>query len=188
MFTLEIRDTAGNVRVGTLAELLNPAGTQKMLEAGQRYAGRGFKRELAKHTKTYLSLPSARIKQEIADPQINYTTGVTKVVIERQPITATTYGFRDRGRGLRGAWYRGQSTTVDRSFVKKSGKGAGLGFFRVSETSRNPIWPVKGPSVGSAILGQSDFGEEIVERSLQYWAEQFSKGMERELKRKSRGF
>jgi hypothetical protein len=180
-----------------MAAILDPARFRKDVTAGLRYASSGVKTTAAKEIGARYTLTAARIKQDIRKPQAS--GDAITIRFGRRPPTLRGYSGRplaprggNSGRplargGISYSVFRGQREKRSDVFWLPIGGAPGLPFRRV-KPGRQGMIVLYGPSVGSIFAGKSLFGESIRGTTTAKAQEQFIKGIERELARRSRGF
>ena len=180
--TVQLLELTGLTKMQSFVDRKNISSAVKY---GIGYASRAARTEAAKQIRARYSLTSTRIKQDIGAPIINPDGSEARLVFNRKPPSALSYGGRDGGRGLTVAVIKGQRKPVARGFIGRSGKVQGKPFRRVGQ-ARTPIDFVSGPSIGSIFAGNSQFGDQIRDQVSNRINEQFSKGFERKLGEKAR--
>jgi hypothetical protein len=169
-----------------MAAILDPARFRKDVTAGLRYASSGVKTTAAKEIGARYTLTAARIKQDIGKPQVS--GDAITIRFGRRPPTLRGYSGRPLARGgISYSVFRGQREKRSDVFWLPIGGAPGLPFRRV-KPGRQGLIVLYGPSVGSIFAGKSMFGESIRGTTTARAQEQFIKGIERELARRSRGF
>jgi hypothetical protein len=172
-----------------LQHFLDPKLMAKAQRGGITYAAKAAKVAVAKEVRGRYNIPSARIKQDVTGPRFGPGGVSATLYLSRKPPSALSYGGRDTGRGLTMKITRGgRAQRVQRGFIVKSGKLAGLPFRRLTNERDSRIGFVSGPSVGSLFAGQADSAS-VMQAAVQARInEQFIKGMQRVLDSAARGY
>lgn len=178
--TIKVGDLSS---IKNLEDKLDVKTYTRAVRAGLTYGTRGAKKEFAKGVTSRYKLKSSRVKEDISPPRVIDKGREVHFYFSRKPPTATAYGFRDRGKGSRGQFIKGQTRQIARGFQMFREKGTtGLNWRRVDRIGRTPIDVVHGPSVGSIVLGRSDFSKKIQADANEAIQKAWVKGIERSLR------
>lgn len=164
----------------TLAQL-SSTDIPKAIKAGVRYAARGGRTELAKNIRQRYGLTTARIKQDVSDPQFRDGGQTAIIRTSRKPITAMQFKPKQVRTGLSLAIHKGKRTVVKSGFIAK-----GLPFKRKGK-ERYPLDVIHGPSIHAIYTG-GRFADAIQQATEERIGEQLEKGILRALKGMGRGF
>ena len=171
--------------IAALQDLSNDK-VDKAIKSGVSFAARGAKKNIAKGLKTGgLNLKSTRIKEGLEEPKIRNMGFSALVWASQDPVTATSFGAKQNGRGLGVTFYKGERKQIKGGFYAK-----GMPLARVPGRR----WPAKystrfihGPSISQAYLAGQKAGEikGITEKELE---EALVKGILRRLDGFARNF
>ena len=136
--------------IAALKDLSNDK-VEKAIKSGVSSAARGAKKHIAGGLKAGgLNLKSTRIKAGLEDPKIRDGGRSAFIRASQDPVTATSFGAKQSGRGLGVTFYKGQRQTIKRGFYKKGMPLAAV---------KGKRWPEKystrfihGPSISQAYL------------------------------------
>ena len=136
--------------VAALQDLSNDK-VEKAIKSGVSFAARGAKKNIAKGLKAGgLNLKSTRIKEGLEEPKIRNMGFSALVWASQDPVTATSFGAKQNGRGLGVTFYKGERKQIKGGFYAK-----GMPLARVP----GKRWPAKystrfihGPSISQAYL------------------------------------
>lgn len=183
-------DLDGQKQLSAMTAFLSPATFDRALKGGVKYASKAATPAIAKSVGQRYSLRARDIKADInggKDPRF-FDGGTSAVIsLSRRPRTAAAFGGRQNKRGYSFAIFKGERQKFRRGFLAQGKQGIPLPFYRESK-ARYPIAVIHGPSLGSVFLGASRFGDVMKKEVELRMAEQFIKGIERELASKRRGF
>ena len=178
----------GQNQLTAMQAFLSPATFERALKGGTQYAAKATPPAIAKAVGARYTWKAGDIKtKDIKGPR--FTDGGTTAILNlsRRPRTAAAFGGRQIKRGYSFAIFKGQRQTFTRGFLAQGKQGIQLPFYRVGK-DRYPIEVIHGPSLGSVFMGDSKFGDVMQKEVEARMAEQFIKGIERELARKQRGY
>lgn len=193
MASVEIDITTAGLDV--VQSLLDPKRFKRDVAAGLRYAGKGATVTAAKEIGALYNLTAARIKKDIRKPQLSGDS--IRIPFARTAPTLNAFGARPlstkggKPTGLKASIFRGQRISNPKAFwLKLPGGGPhGLPFRRPPLGSQTYGYGVAyGPSIGAIFTGKSRFGDQLRDKTSQRVQEQFIKGVQREIDRRSRGF
>jgi len=185
-FNLTI-DLDGQKQLGAMLAFLSPTTFERALKGGVQYAAKATPPAISKAVGARYNWKATSIKSDIKGPR--FVDGGTTAIINlsRRPRTAAQFGGKPASRWYGFTIIKGERQKFRRGFVARGAQGIELPFFRVGK-SRLPIEVIHGPSLGSVFMGDSRFGDVMKKEVESRMAEQFIKGIERELARKRRGF
>ncbi len=185
-FNLTI-DLDGAEKLSALTAFLAPATFDRALKGGTQYAARATPPAVSKAVGARYNWKAGDIKGDIKGPTFSEGGKTATLRLSRRARTAAVFGGRQTPRGYSFAIFRGQRETFRRGFEATGKQGITLPFYRVGK-ARYPIEVIHGPSLGSVFLGDSRFGTVMKKEVEDRMAQQFIKGIERELGRAARGF
>jgi hypothetical protein len=185
-FSLQI-NLDGQEKLSAMTALLSPATFERALKGGTQYAAKATPPAVSKAVGGRYTWKAGDIKGDIKGPTFSDGGTTATLRLSRRARTAAVFGGRQTARGYSFAIYRGQRETFRRGFLAPGKQGTLLPFYREGK-ARYPINVIHGPSLGSVFLGNSRYGTVMKKEVETRMAEQFIKGIERELKRKQRGF
>ena len=192
---------SGIEALSPMQQLANPARLEKVLRSSLAYASRSVPLAVGRAVSARYGITSTRVRQDSFPPVFSGSGEdfVATLRFSRRPPTGMQYRPREVGPNLRlGIFRRGQPTIVQHGFVgtmrgreatlkpdPSTAYGPDLQAGRARP--RRGLDVVYGPSVGSAFLGQSTYGEEIRKEVSSRIQEQFEKGVDRALRAIERG-
>jgi hypothetical protein len=184
----------GQEKLSAMTALLSPATFERALKGGTQYAAKATPPAVAKavgarytwRAEDIKGSASKGTKGDIKGPTFSDGGTTATLRLSRRARTAAVFGGRP-ARGYSFAIYRGQRETFRRGFLAPGKQDTLLPFYR-EDKARYPIDVIHGPSLGSVFLGNSRYGTVMQKEVETRMAEQFIKGIERELNRKQRGF
>jgi hypothetical protein len=193
-FSLQI-NLDGQEKLSAMTALLSPATFERALKGGTQYAAKATPPAVAKavgarytwRAEDIKGSASKGTKGDIKGPTFSDGGTTATLRLSRRARTAAVFGGRQTARGYSFAIFRGQRETFRRAFLAPGKQGTMLPFYRTGK-GRYPIEVIHGPSLGSVFLGDSKYGDVMKKEVETRMAEQFIKGIERELGRKQRGF
>ena len=179
-------------KLSAMTALLSPATFERALKGGTQYAAKATPPAIAKAVGARYTWKAGDIKGKGGDVKgPTFSDGGTTATLRlsRRARTAAVFGGRwDKRKGYSFAIFRGQRETFRHGFLARGKQGLMLPFYSEEGKGRYPIEVIHGPSLGSVFLGNSRYGTVMKKEVESRMAEQFIKGIERELKRKQRGF
>ena len=186
-FSLQI-NLDGQEKLSAMTALLSPATFERALKGGTQYAAKATPPAVSKAVGGRYTWKAGDIKGDIKGPSFSDGGRTATLRLSRRARTAAVFGGRwDKRKGYSFAIFRGQRETFSHGFLAPGKQGTLLPFYREGK-ARYPINVIHGPSLGSVFLGNSKYGDVMKQEVETRMAEQFIKGIERELKRKQRGF
>lgn len=190
-----------------LQAFLNPKLYDKAIKGGISYASKAVPPTVAKGITASYALPSARIKKDIAKPQITDGGQTALLRFSRRPPTLTQYGARPgtrggpqpgMGRGMGWGPPSKPGRPLTATVLRSQGRKPYANAFMTTGNSGNKVvlrrdsqgnlYGVYGPSIGSIFLGKSAIAQQLQTEVGKRVGEQFKKGFERVLGAASRGF
>ena len=185
-FSLQI-NLDGKEKLSAMQAFLAPATFERALKGGTQFAAKATPPAVAKSVGARYTWKAGDIKGDIKGPRFSDGGTTATLRLSRRPRTAAAFGGRQNRRGYSFAIFRGQRETFRRGFLAPGKQGTLLPFYRKGK-ARYPIDVIHGPSLGSVFLGDSKYGTVMKKEVEARMAQQFMKGIERELGRKQRGF
>jgi hypothetical protein len=192
---------SGIKELSAMQQLLSPKAFDKTLRSGIRYAAKSVPPATGKAISARYTISSSRVKQATSPPLIRGEGEALEATLRfsRKPPTALQFKPRRRGPNLVHSLIKGQTTYTPHGFIgtangqrlplypdRSKPYTPDLGTGR--RTPRAALGVIHGPSIGSIFLGKSLYGEQIRSDVRGRIAEQFAKGVERQLKAATRGF
>jgi hypothetical protein len=182
----------------TAKAVFDPKNYRKAVAAGLRYASSGFNREAAKQIGARYAFPASRIKKDIYKPRLR--DDEISITFSRRAPTLRAYDAKPLRKGD-GVSYRvfkegGREQRTEKVFWMPAKMKNGdetfsnvlLPFRRLGPKGRTNVTALFGSSVGSIFARDSRYGEQIRTATLAVVQVQFTKGIDRELARRMRGF
>jgi hypothetical protein len=188
-------DLDGEQKLSGMMALLSPATFDRALKGGTQYAAKATPPAISKAVGARYNWKARDIKSDTRGPRFSEGGRVATITLSRRARTAAVFGGRQTPRGYTFTVVRGERQTFRRGFVARGKQGQMLPFQRTRAGSearaaggRSPIDVIHGPSLGSVFAGNSRFGDVMRREVEDRMRKQFIVGIDRELKRASRGF
>ena len=191
-FQLRI-NLSGQEKLSAMQALVAPELYDKAIKGGIRYAAKATPPAISKAVGARYNWKARDIKEDIRTPRFSDGGLSVTIGLSKRPRTALVFGGIDKKpKGFSFMVVRGERQTFRHGFLAPGKQGLMLPFYRTKpgtkEGGRYPIDVIHGVSLGSVFLGDSRFGAVMKAEVEERMRQQFIVGIDRELKRASRGY